>query len=174
VYWNIDHLGFPVHHAEWSRDPYGASLKGTQVKPFPGDSSSYVFYEAWNTTQAHEAGYADRMVNFWVQCVRRDPACTWTIADLDKLCHTLRDHVWRDPAGASCNSFRVDGLVCNKGFTNSYMEWSRLGGINTACGLDIQKRLELYDVPGSSKLNRGYSNTRAASGALNARLLATP
>jgi hypothetical protein len=40
--------------------------------------------------------------------------------------------------------------------------------------LDIQKRFEQYDAPGASKLNRGYANTRAASGALNARLLDGP
>jgi hypothetical protein len=177
VYWNIGHSGLPSHE-NWSSfglpDPYGASLKGTQVRPFSGDSSSYVFYETWNSAQAHESGYADRLMNFWIQCVRRDPACTWTVADLDKFCHTLRDHVWRDPAGANCNTSRVDGVTCNNGFTNSYMEWSRVGGLNTACGLDIQKRFEVYDAPGASKLNRGYSNTRAASGALNARLLANP
>jgi hypothetical protein len=171
VYWNVDHQGLPAGiDSTWT----GASLKGTQVKPFPGDPDAYTFYEAWNTTQAHESGHADRMIAFWTQCVRRDPACSWTLADLDKFCRTLRDHVWRDPAGANCNTFRVDGLACNNGFSNSYMEWSRLGGLNTACGLDIQKRFEQYDAPGSSKLNRGYANTRAASGALNARLLDGP
>jgi hypothetical protein len=174
VYWNIDHIGFPAHEA-FVTDPYGASLKGTQVKPFPGDSNAYIFFEQWNTTQAHENGpYVDRMMSYWVQCVRRDPACAWTLADLDKFCHTLRDHVWRDPAGTNCHTFRVDGVTCNSGFSNTYMEWSRLGGLNTTCGLEIQKRFELYDAPGSSKLNRGYSNTRAASGALSSRLLANP
>jgi hypothetical protein len=161
-------------------DPFGASLHGSQLSLRSGDSNAFTFYEAWNTTQAMEIGYSDRWIYFVVQCARRDPACVWTQADIQKFSRTFTEYVWKEPAGANCHSYLVDGNGCggatnSTGSTGAYqLGWSRLGRYNTQGGLDIQRRFELYDQPGSSKLNKGYAASRAASGALNARLLANP
>ena len=175
VYWNLNKApGIPIHVRTAGHDIYHASLRDTQWRPRPDGSAE--FSEDWNAWTPHQTNYyGDRQVFFMIQCVRRDPACVWTSNDLQRLSKTFTHYIWKGPAGTNCHASRVDGVGCGGATSNPsgkatgayHLGWSRLGRYDTPLGREIQRRLELYE----SKLNMGWPISRAASGALNARLL---